>query len=74
MNNDIVGCVACGTIYVLPTDTFCDRCRCAGHTSRLKTSEEIAEDLNKEHVLRYPIAIQRRRDLLRAMDEWSVQK
>lgn len=70
--DELKGCVACGVIYVMPTDTFCDRCRCAGHISRLKTEKEIITDLKKEHVKKYPIAIQRRKDLLREMNSWEI--
>lgn len=39
MSDKIKGCVACGAIYVMPETWYCDRCRCAGHISRLKTEE-----------------------------------
>ncbi len=72
MSENLKGCVACGAIYILPDTWYCDRCRCAGHTSRLKTEQEIISDLEKEHVKRYPIAVKKRKDLLAEMDSWQV--
>lgn len=73
MSQEIVGCPNCATVIVGNNRMFCETCRRRGHTARMMTRAEVENSLSKQHVKNYPIAVQRRLDLILIMDRFEGQ-